>query len=618
MNESHPELQLVSTFPTGTSLDDYDIPRAHRVWIEMIESAESTLDIGQFYIISEPRRRMEPVLKAIDDAAERGVAVRVIVDAKFVQDYGDAVRQLEQNANIKVSAIDFGKISGGILHAKYFIVDRKDAFIGSQNFDWRSLEHIVELGVRIRNKELVESISDVFDTDWGLANGEPADFRVGKSTKQFPAIIEYDGEPVSCTPAFSHHDFLPNETLWDLPSILTAINTAKRSVIIQVMSYATHEKDGTEWKLLDQALRNAATRGAKVTLLVGDWSKRNRRKMQALRSLHQVPNVRVRIVSIPEAPEGPIEFARVIHSKFMVVDGIKSWIGTSNWSKGYFLNSRNLGLRVDGTSFAQQLERLFKHVAYSDYANDVIPDELPAVLKRIEDCTEKGRLPVVVFDLDSTVFSTGPRNLTILKEFAKEAAIKKADEYAPFLELVKAIHPDQIPWNATELFRSLEWADKKFLKMWKEFWSSRFFKNEYVARDEPTEGAVEFVNACHNRGALIYYLTGRHYGNIKDGMDFGTCEALIRSGLPISNGHTIMHLKPNFEMDDEDFKNEAIPKLRQLRGEVIATFENEPANANLFLQEFPEAINFWLQTVWSPKDVFPDSRLVKVDNFVCR
>ena len=42
MSESLPELQIVATFPTGTSLDDYDIPRANHVWIEMIESAEST------------------------------------------------------------------------------------------------------------------------------------------------------------------------------------------------------------------------------------------------------------------------------------------------------------------------------------------------------------------------------------------------------------------------------------------------------------------------------------------------------------------------------------------------------------------------------------------------
>ena len=613
-----PDLQLVSTFPSGTSLDDYNIPRAHRVWLEMISAANTTLDIGQFYIISEPGRRMEPVLDAICEAAKRDVVVRIIVDAKFVKDYGDAVRSLENIDNIEIRAVHFDELTGGILHAKYFIVDRRDMFIGSQNFDWRSLEHIVELGIRIRNQSLIEPICDVFETDWGLANGEPKDFRVRKSNRQFPVAVEHNGESVNCTPALSQHGMLPDETLWDLSSILTAINTAMKSIIVQVMSYETHEHDGSNWTVLDQALRNAATRGAKVTLMVGDWMKSDPRKMQTLRSLHQVPNVRVLLVTIHEAPEGPIEFARVIHSKFMVVDGIKSWIGTSNWSKGYFLNSRNLGLRVDGSTFAAELQELFKHVSNSSYSNEVIPSELPRVLTRIEDCMARNRLPIVVFDLDSTLFSTGPRNLCILKEFAKESSIKKASKYSPFHELLGQLQSNAIPWNAVELFRTHDWADKKFTELWKEFWSERFFKNEFVAKDEPTDGAVDFVNACHDRGALIYYMTGRHFGSIDSGMDFGTCEALIRSGLPLSGGHTILHLKPNFQMDDEDFKNEAIPKLRQLRGEVIATFENEPANANLFLKAFPEATSFWLQTVWSTKDVFPSPQLIKIDNFFYR
>jgi hypothetical protein len=114
MSNTSPDLQLVATFPSGSSLDDYDIPRAHRVRVDMIDSAKRSLDIGQFYTISAPRRRMEPVLAAIERAAERNVAVRTIVDSKFVKDYGDAAKRLEAVDGIELSVLDVDKLTGGM------------------------------------------------------------------------------------------------------------------------------------------------------------------------------------------------------------------------------------------------------------------------------------------------------------------------------------------------------------------------------------------------------------------------------------------------------------------------------------------------------------------------
>ena len=34
---------------------------------------------------------------------------------------------------------DVGKAWGGVLHAKYFLVDDDGLYLGSQNFDWRAL-----------------------------------------------------------------------------------------------------------------------------------------------------------------------------------------------------------------------------------------------------------------------------------------------------------------------------------------------------------------------------------------------------------------------------------------------------------------------------------------------
>ena len=60
----------------------------------------------------------------------------------------------------------YGQLSGGIIHAKYMVVDGKQAFIGSQNFDWRSLEHIHETGLRISDATVVSQVQAIFNQDW--------------------------------------------------------------------------------------------------------------------------------------------------------------------------------------------------------------------------------------------------------------------------------------------------------------------------------------------------------------------------------------------------------------------------------------------------------------------
>ena len=56
------------------------------------------------------------------------------------------------------------------MHAKYFIIDKTEAYLGSQNFDYRALEHIFELGYHIRSPDLVQNIQQIYEWDW---HGKP-------------------------------------------------------------------------------------------------------------------------------------------------------------------------------------------------------------------------------------------------------------------------------------------------------------------------------------------------------------------------------------------------------------------------------------------------------------
>ncbi|MFY0526701.1 phospholipase D-like domain-containing protein [Archangium gephyra] len=139
-----PGLVLVESSPVETTLDHADIPDAHEVWPEMVNGAARTLDVAQFYVSNAPGSRLEKVIQAVEAAADRGVKVRVLADEKFYKTYPETLERLAKRPGIEMRRVDLGKAMGGVLHAKYFVVDGREAFLGSQNFDWRSLEHIQE------------------------------------------------------------------------------------------------------------------------------------------------------------------------------------------------------------------------------------------------------------------------------------------------------------------------------------------------------------------------------------------------------------------------------------------------------------------------------------------
>jgi phosphatidylserine/phosphatidylglycerophosphate/cardiolipin synthase-like enzyme len=188
---------------------------------------------------------------------------------------------------------------------------------------------------------------------------------------------------VSVRAAFSPAGDLPFAEDWDLPQILDLIGGARDTVRVTFLSYTLRGRDGSYWDDLDVALRRAAGRGAAVRVMVSDWST-GEPKIDYLKSLHLAPEVEVRVVTIPEASEGFIPFARVIHAKFLTVDGDRFWLGTSNWEKSYFHASRNMGVVARHRRVAGELDRGFDAVWESVHAEPVDPArEYPR--KRIAD-----------------------------------------------------------------------------------------------------------------------------------------------------------------------------------------------------------------------------------------
>ncbi len=359
-------VELVESIPMETTLDNPDVRNTAEVWLEVIRGAKRTLDIEQFYVANVPGSSLDTVIAEIRAAARRGVHVRLLVEKSFYRKYPETVDAIGKLDHCSARVIDFHAVAGGVQHAKFFVVDGRDVFVGSQNFDWRALDHIHELGVLVRDSSSARDFLAVFDADWAVAGGEDAHTHRGLRAGAGSVSIANDDD-ATMRPVFSPLSTLGDSLSWDMAAILDLIDGADSTVQIQVLSYSP--VDGKEYDgELEHALRCAAVRGVRVRLIVSDWSIGHKR-IGYLKSLSLFPNIDVRISSIPDASTGFVAFARVEHCKYLVVDGTRAWVGTSNWSRDYFHASRNAGFVFDGGRIPTLLDRIFRRAWNSPYVS---------------------------------------------------------------------------------------------------------------------------------------------------------------------------------------------------------------------------------------------------------
>jgi phosphoglycolate phosphatase-like HAD superfamily hydrolase len=230
---------------------------------------------------------------------------------------------------------------------------------------------------------------------------------------------------------------------------------------------------------------------------------------------------------------------------------------------------------------------------------------LRGVLRRIHAHPSKPA-PVVVFDLDATLFDNRPRTLEILMEW-RELVMDDDPELA---DALLTLDVSRIRYLLTDTLKECGVYRADVVKRISAFWHERFFTDEYIACDVPIDGASEYVRACYEAGAVIVYLTGRDI----PGMLAGTAAKLRDDGFPIAVAGTELVLKPDPNLSDEAFKRTALPTLDRV-GDLIAFFDNEPANCNLAKAMFPDATVVLLDTQRVPGAPAPDPDLEIMADF---
>ncbi|MEN8222984.1 MAG: phospholipase D-like domain-containing protein [Acidobacteriota bacterium] len=367
-SENIPPVEVVTSIPVETALKGAGTERASDVWVEMINSAKRSIDFAEFYLTSEKDEPLEPVIEALKGASERGVGIRFLIEKKMIENSADLRARLEKMKNISITVFDWSKLNGGIIHAKYFIVDDKTAYIGSQNFDWRALKHIHETGLKIMDPGVVGNLKKIFEADWKYNNGDKKayDFNNGD--------LEILSSPEAVLTA-SPEKYNPPGVGSSLKMIKELINRAENKITIQLLSYKTRiYKSKDEFKELYTVMKRAAKRGVEIKMAVSDWNL-EKPGIESIKSLGKVKGITLKVFSIPEYSKGFIPYARVIHSKVMRVDDNISLVSTSNWGHGYFYASRNVEVTVKIKKIAAILDTLFEELWYSEYGKVLDPEK---------------------------------------------------------------------------------------------------------------------------------------------------------------------------------------------------------------------------------------------------
>ncbi|KAI1893349.1 hypothetical protein AGOR_G00122800 [Albula goreensis] len=399
-------LVLLESIPEGLDFNSSTTnPSIYQAWLNLIGEAQSSLDIASFYwtLTNKDTHTHEPtadlgehILSELTRLSkkESGVSVRIAVSLPQESQPQEDINILS-NAGADVRKVNMRELTSGVLHTKFWVVDKKHIYIGSANMDWRSLTQVKELGAVVYNCScLAEDLGKIFEAYWYL--GEPgkripSHWPASYSTlfnKDAPLQLPLNGTSSTAYLSSSPPALCADGRTQDLNAILSVIDDAQRFVYISVMNYLPtmeFSQPKRYWAEIDTQLRRVAyERRVRVRLLISCWGSTQPVMIPFLRSLASLSDpkgkldVQVKLFVVPANPrQKEIPYARVNHNKYMVTDKV-AYIGTSNWSGDYFMHTAGSALVVNQTSaqstdptVQEQLQAVFERDWDSAYSSPV-------------------------------------------------------------------------------------------------------------------------------------------------------------------------------------------------------------------------------------------------------
>ncbi|MEJ7929798.1 phospholipase D-like domain-containing protein [Ramlibacter sp. AN1015] len=342
-----PSLAGVALGPlvAGNDVELLENGRYFNVLLERIHSARRSVHVETFlWKDGDIGRRLAT---ALAEAARRGCAVRVLLDANGCRFIGEGNRSIMERAGCRVAFFhDTALRNIGFLnnrdHRKLVVIDGREALVGGHCIvdQWlgNAEDHVhhADLSVAVRGP-VVNVLQGVFSENWV---GETSEVFSGADV--FPHL-EPAGD-VSVHPAY-----LKPEGSASAVKILhhTVIGLARERIRIQNPYFIPQPA------AID-AFGEAVARGVDVQVLVPATSGSDNPKVQhaAHRNFEKLLRCGVRIFEYPHT---------LLHQKVMTVDGTWSAIGSSNFDDRSFETNDELTLGILDRSLATRLDDIFDH-----------------------------------------------------------------------------------------------------------------------------------------------------------------------------------------------------------------------------------------------------------------
>ena len=298
------------------------------------------------------------VAASLENASERGVAVRVLVDAAPVGGMTRREAALLDRlvaANVSVRVLGGDRARYDFHHPKYVVVDGR-ALVATEN--WKPAgtggHSSRGWGVVVHQREIVRGLAETFRADAGWADAlRWQSFRRGQRF-----------DPAETPPANATYaqQFAPEHVETERVELLVApdnaegrlvalLDDASESIRVQQVGI------GSRRQPFLRATIRAARRGVDVRILLSSaWyvEEENRRLVDWL-------NARAASEDLPlEArlaePRGRYE---KIHAKGVVIDGERVVLGSLNWNNGSARDNREVALVLHGRAVADYYTAVF-------------------------------------------------------------------------------------------------------------------------------------------------------------------------------------------------------------------------------------------------------------------
>src|SRR4051812_12598533 len=317
-----------------------DGPQAFPAMLEAIGAARRSIAMASY--IFDGNGVGEEFVRALGQAASRGVEVRVLiddVDARF--SFSTAVKPL-RTAGVEVAVFNPPMVPARLHalnlrnHRKILVVDGCVGFTGGINVDCRYYRPEApqlayrDLHFRLRGP-VVAQLMEVFADDWQFSTGEAL-----RDARWFCPLAQ-EGTVLARAIAAG-----PDEAIERIRwAILGGLNAAQRSVRVLTPYFVPDQS-------LISALDAAALRGVEVDIVVPEKSDLPHVHWAMYGQLWQVLDHGCRVWARPGAFD---------HSKLLVVDGAWTLLGSANWdARSLRLNfevnvecySVELGAHMDG------------------------------------------------------------------------------------------------------------------------------------------------------------------------------------------------------------------------------------------------------------------------------